>query len=188
MKYPTRFIRVGDHVVSDRSFNVKAIAEASMGEKTVLDCRQPGNSPNLLTTTLRPNGAMGGVFVVNLKAISRDSQVSSLPKTVVESLDFSKYTPILSQAEEQQGFYTSEMVRQEIRQDTSDLRTVSKVKEIETTTIFITRPDDRNHILAWQKTSTYLPKSDLQYVDAKGRPVDVRWYELSYNRREQQKI
>lgn len=192
LEYPTRFIKVGKRVISDRPFNVKAIAEASMGSSSVLDCIQPGNTPNQLTTVIRPRESGGGIFQVKIKALARQQQEGPLVKAVGEGVAetggpvLSKEGAVSSVLGPQDstgvGLYTSEMVRQEVRLDTDDLRAVPLIREIETTTLFVVKEKDDNCIQAWQKTSSYLTRSNLQYVDTRGRPVDVRWYQLKYTR------
>lgn len=181
--YPSRFVRFGGRVVSDRAFNVKTIAEATMGSRCVLDCRTVGKGVNYLTTTVRPNGGAAGVFVVNMKTLFRQAQKGPLSKAMVEK--FHPDNGMSAMDEGAEGLFTSEMVRQEVRLDTSDMKVMPMIREVETVTLFMLREGTRDRISAWQKTSSYLTRSDLKYVDAKGRPVDVRWYQLKYWRRSQ---
>lgn len=179
--YPTRFVRVDGRVISDRSYNVKAIAEATMGRQSVLDCRLVGKDVNIMTTTIRPYEGSAGVFVVNLRTLFRQVQKGPFQKAIVEGLGADNAVSITGQ--ELEGFYTSEMVRQEIRLDTNDLKVMPMIREVETTTLFVMKDGMQDQLSAWQKTCSYLTKSDLKYVDTKGRPVDVRWYQLKYSRR-----
>lgn len=169
---------------------MQAIAEASMGPQSVLNCTLAGNSPNRLTTTIRPNGADGEVFLVTMKALARQQQEGPLPGVIGDADVRPAFMAEPAETESStianvdgKGLYTSEMVVQEVRRETEDLRVMPLIKEIETTTLFITKPMDENCIEAWQKTSSYLTRSSLQYVDAHGHPVDVRWYKLKYYRK-----
>lgn len=168
-------------MISDRSYNVKAIAEATMGRQCVLDCRLVGNDVNFMTATIRPHEGSAGIFVVNLRTLFRQVQKGPLQKEVVEGYHIDG--GVSSMEHDLEGFYTSEMVRQEVQLDKSDLRAVPMIREVETTTLFTMNEGIQDQISAWQKTCSYLTKSDLKYVDAKGRPVDVRWYQLKYSRR-----
>lgn len=190
LKYTSRFIRSGKNVVADRTFNVKTIAEATMGPQSVLECSQPGNSPNRLAATLRPSGTGDSVFLVSMKALARQQQEGPIPGAIGDPDVRPAFIADPTSTESStiadvdgMGLYTSEMVRQEVRPETQDLRVSPSIKEVETTTLFITKPMDENCIEAWQKTSSYLTRSNLQYVDAHGRPTDVRWYKLKYYRR-----
>ena len=189
VKYRSRFVRIGKHVVADRLFNVRAIAEATMGPQSVLDCDLPTNTPNRVFAAIRPNGADGGVFLVSMKALARQQQEGPLPNVIGDPDVMPTFMPEPlttgpSAVADVEGFglYTSEMVRQEVRPDTEDLRVAPSIKEVETTTLFITKATDGNHVEAWQKTSSYLTRSNLQYVDTHGRPTDVRLYKLKYTR------
>lgn len=161
-----------------------------MGTSSVLDCFQPGDNPNRLTAIVRPNEAGGGVFIVTLKALARQQQEGPLPRAVGEGVEAEVRTTFDTEPSEAKrasdeigfGLYTSEMVRQEVRLDTEDLRVTPMIREVETTTLFVTKPKNENVIEAWQKTSSYLTRSSLLYADARGRPVDVRWYQLKYYR------
>lgn len=192
LEYNSRFIRVGKRVISDRPFNVKTISEASMGSSSVLECSQPADSPDRLTAVIRPSDAGGSVFVVTIKALARQQQEGPLPRAVgegAESDEVSVFNGHSSAAKENTdseenglGLYTSEMVRQEVRLDTEDLRVMPMIREVETTTLFVAKPRNGDVIEAWQKTSSYLTRSSSQYVDARGGPVDVRWYQVKYFR------
>lgn len=161
-----------------------------MGPRSVLECTLPGNSPNRLTTTIRPNGADGKVFLVSMKALARQQQEGPLPGVIGDPDVRPAFMGEPTETESStianvdgEGLYTSEMVLQEVRPETEDQRMMPLIKEIETTTLFITKPKDENCIEAWQKTSSYLTRSSLQYVDAREHPVDVRWYKMMYYRK-----
>ena len=135
--------------------------------------------------TLRPNAADGAVFNVDLRVIARQQQTDNIPANLESR--FSVERSVAGSVNEGDaiffpGLYTSETMRQEVRPNTDNLRVMPLIKEVETTTVFITDQKDEKVIRGWQKTNVYLSKSDLRYPDARGRPVDVRWYRLKYSR------
>lgn len=156
--YDSRFIRApGGKVISDRAYNTARIAAAAMGTDAVLDCVPSGI--NQIGLSLRPNSAEGAIFAVVLSVLARDCVKSD-----------GKF------------LYVSELVRQSVRHGgETDLKTHSQVREIETSCLYSLN-EGADFIAAKQRTVSYLPRSDLHYADAKGRPVDIRNYDLVYNR------
>lgn len=180
--YSSRFRKIGSQVISDRTYNVKSIAKASMGSRAVLDCTQPRDDANQLTLSLSPDAANGALYNVKMKVLSRQQQESVLP--VDFPMKMSKVENGMNESTElnKKGLYTAETTRQDIRLDTSDPRVSSQVRDIETITVFDISGDNFDVIDSWQRTSSYLTRSSLQYVDAKGRPIDVRCYHVKYRR------
>lgn len=158
LTYEARFIRApGANIIADRAYNISRIAAAAMGPDAVLDC-VPGGI-NQMGLSLRPNGAEGAVFAVVLSILARES----------------KYV-------EGKYLYVSEMVRQTVRPGgETSLRAHSQVREIETSCLY-TLDANYNAISAKQRTVSYLPRSDLRHTDTRGRPVDIRKYDLRYER------
>lgn len=187
MQYDSRFIRSMGNVIADRAFNVASIARAAMGPYSVLDCETKGNRVDQLQLTLKPGGPDGSVFAVDLKTIGRMQQTDYVPRNMEAAFKIREeatWTDIDAKVQHAagEGLYTTETVRQEVRLDTDDLRIQPSIKHVETTTIFLWDDDTQDNFRAWQKTSTYLTRSNLQYVDARGRAVDVRWYQVHYSR------
>ncbi|CAN8070771.1 unnamed protein product [Agarophyton chilense] len=191
LQYESRFVRSSGYVIADRAFNVTAIARATLGPKSVLQCNTLGNNVNRLAITLRPDESEGSVYDVELKTIARHQQRDKIPINIdaafrireqsgwekVEARDDHEF-----REGEKEGLYTTEVVRQDVRLSTDDLRIQPLIKHVETSAIYGWDRDRDDCFWAWQKTSTYLTKSNLTYVDARGRPVDVRWYKLFYTR------
>lgn len=201
--YKSRFIHTSSNKalsVADRGYNVAAIAEASMGSGSVLQCTETLNSDNVvgdLTLTVRPSQADGHVFVVGLKMKARTQQRGNVPLVLGKGLrpdggSVFERTTNESYERNETALWVSETVRQEVRRgdEENELRGSNiLVKDVETTTVYIvpqsvtTERDDVTEIRAWQRTCSYLDRGDLKATDARGRPVDVRWYELQYKRR-----
>lgn len=140
--------------------------------------------------SVRPSDAEGSVYDIKLKVISRQQDEAPMPNVLGRAVcpDGSDVYHVnerdtVSSAKNTRALYTTESVRQTIRLSTDDLRVSPIVKDVETTSVFVLDPQEANTIVAWQRTCTYLVKSDARYVEARGRPVDVRWYELQYYRR-----
>lgn len=187
MEYLSRFVKLRGQVISDRGYNVKSIAEASMGTSSVLYCSDTSGNPNSISLSVRPNAADGEVYGVKMKILSRFEEINELPYVLGRAArpngsDILSFDADHMASKHEEALLTSETVRQEIRLNTEDLRISPIVKEIETSTIFRLEPVDKNSIVAWQRTCTYLTRSDDHYVDAKGRPVDLRWYNVQYSR------
>lgn len=194
--YQTRFLRRGQNAIPDRPFNVTSIAQATMGDDAVLYCEQLGG-PNRILLTIRPGGLSGQLFDVAMRVTTRQQEVVD---AVFEALgrgerpDGSDVVGVgqlvsLVSSEVQDGnsepdsrvVLSSETVRQEVKAE-DGIGGVLAVKDVETSNLFVVRDGGQKDISAWQRTCTYLPKSDLHYADARGRPVDIRWYKLRYTR------
>lgn len=197
--YNARFVKRGNTVVSDRAYNVQAIAEASMGPRSVLYRTEPEESPHVMRMSIRPNLADGNIFDVKLHVVARQQETIAMP-TVIGSRARSDGSDIYvhdvdeinntggkndmgnESNNNKLALVTSETVHQNVMLKNNDLRVSPQIKEIETTTVFELNGKSDTMIKSWQRTCTYLPKSDLRHIDTKGRPVDVRWYELQYVR------
>lgn len=164
-------------MISDRAFNVAAIASATMGRGAVLDARTSGTDG--MSMTIAPSGADGRVFTVSMRVIGRSQQMG-ITSDVANTL--SKIGADEMHVDERwtsEAVVMSETVRQTVRLERSDLKNGTKIKEVETTSVFV--PEGRN-VVGCQRTCSYIPRADMMAADAKGRPVDVRWYSLSYSR------
>lgn len=139
--------------------------------------------------SVRPNEAEGSVYDVKLKVLSRQQDEALMPKVLgrgvcpdgsdVYQLNESE---MVGFGDNKHALYTTETVRQVIQLSTNDLRVLPIMKDIETTSVFVLNSEKPDSITGWQRTCTYLVKSDAKYIDARGRPVDVRWYEIQYSR------
>jgi hypothetical protein len=160
LRYRTRFLRVSDErCVPDREFNLKSIAEASMGAVAVMDLV---SSPNRVSASLLPKGAGGQTFNVEILMTGREQEAAG------------------------GELLTMELGRNIVSSSGSGGRI--SLKEIETLTSFeVLEGGDR--IRSKQRTMTYLvPAQEPGSVEfrmwraTRGRPVDVRDYDVSYVR------
>lgn len=137
------------------------------------------SAPDAQYMSISPQSAGGGIYTVSLNTLARSQQTSVLPAYAERAFHID--IPHDAAFESAKALMTCESVRQEVRLDTEDLRAMPQIKQIETVTIFVRNGDE---ITSLQRTSSYLTRSSLQYVDARGRPVDVRWYRVRYVPRE----
>lgn len=189
LEYGSRFISKDTRVISDRLYNVRTIAESSMGKSSVLYNhaeREAGGT--IMRMTIRPTFPDAyNLFDVTLKVIGRIQtgekmwNLQELPLRLGKSAR-SDGSDVHMFERPCRGVITSETVRQSVTLKNDDLRIAPQVKIVETLTIFQVDSAEESKLKCWQRTCTYLPKSDLRYVDAKGRPVDLRWYEVEYIR------
>jgi len=156
-----------------------------MGPTSILEISQPKESPNRLTSTIRPDEANGATFIVSIKSLARQQQESIIGR-LGEDFDANAnaiFAGGVVGGAGKLGLYTSETVRQEVRLDTEDLRAMPLERDVETTTLFLLG-GGRNEVEAVQRTSSYFTWSNMQYDDARGRPFDVRYYHVKYTRKE----
>jgi hypothetical protein len=179
LSYKARFVPVNEGIVADREYNVVEIAKAAMGENSVLDV--PVSTPNKVSVILAPNGA-NQILKADLLTIARRSE-----------------TP--NDCE----FHCSEVVRQVIgpayasnRDGTGTssggvpVRKSTLLKEIETASIYTAIRDQGgivNEIRCLQRSATFLlpsqqdPMAYKMWEASRGKPIDVRFYDVVYTRR-----
>ena len=171
-------------IIADREFNVVEIAKSAMGNNAVLDV--PLASPNKVSVILSPNKA-NQIFQADLITLNRRSEnISSCE------------------------FHCSEVVRQIIapakmsdnnnnglisQQPMAPSRSSLLLKEIETTSLYIAVRDNENddssvkQILCKQRSATFLlpsqqdPLALKMWEISRGRPIDVRFYDIVYTKR-----
>lgn len=170
------------NIIADREFNIPEIANAAMGSKTVMDI--PYATPNKVSIILAPYGS-NQIYSADLLTLSRRSEY-------INPLEF----------------HTSEVVRQIIapvtngsRYSISNPTIVSSInsspsskllKEIETISLYKVLDTDTNgnanRIECVQRSATFLLPSQQDPIAYKmwevtrGRPIDVRFYNVTYNR------
>lgn len=164
-------------IIADREYNVVQIAKSAMGENAVLDV--PLATPNKVSVILSPTGA-NQIFQADLLTLNRRSEN-------ISSCDF----------------HCSEVVRQIIapakgsssskQQPMAPSRSSSLLKEIETTSLYIAVRDEPNgavkQILCKQRSATFLlpsqqdPLTFKMWEMSRGRPIDVRFYDITYTKR-----
>lgn len=167
--------------IADREYNVREIAKAAMGPNSVLDV--PYVSPNKLTCLLTPNGA-GSILQADLLTLARRQEV----------------------IDSNNEFHCSEVVRQIIAPTSSSsssyttpssnpmgaTRGATLLKEIETVSLYTAiRDDASNNIVGFkcrQRSATFLlpsqqdPMALQMWQMSRGRPIDVRFYNVLYKR------
>jgi len=180
ISYRSRFLPLDSISIADREFNVKEIVGSTMGPNSVLDV--PIVSPNKLSTILAPAGS-SQMFQADLITLKRrEENINSCE------------------------FHCSEVVRQIIAPvntnnnnakgssgipGSSTSRPKTLLKEIETVSLYVALPSPDNtikEIRCKQRTATFLQPSQqdpYQYEmwrATKGRPIDVRFYDITYTK------
>ncbi|KAL7542245.1 hypothetical protein ACHAXR_012948 [Thalassiosira sp. AJA248-18] len=173
LQYKARFITQsgggepgGTYVIADREYNAREIAKAAMGEYSVVDTSAA--TPNRYSCLLAPPGGSNSLICVDIITLAR------------------KYEPISSDK-----FVCSEFVRQIVspaQRNNPNAPPVSplSVKEIETISIY--NMVGKDQISCRQRTATFLVPSQTDPIAYKkwqlsqGKPVDVRYYDVTYTR------
>ena len=173
LKYRARFIpsasvEQSPKVIADREYNVVEIAKAAMGENAVVDV--PMALPNKFCCLLAPSGA-GSMFTVDMITVGRRQEYVSKDK-----------------------FDCSELVRQIVASPPSaGAKRQPSLKEIEAVSLYTAGQKNSegkvDEIKCVQRVATFLvpiqedPIGFRLWQMSRGRPVDVRFYELTYTRR-----
>lgn len=149
-------------MIADRDYNVREIAKAAMGSLSVIDISVP--SPNKVSCLLAPNGA-NKLFNVDLISVARRGEIVS-PR----------------------DFHCAEVVRQILSSpDATSGRVVTApvLKEVETASLYVW---DGEEIRCRQRSATFLLPSQTDqrqfemWRAARGRPIDVRFYDVVYRK------
>lgn len=170
--YNSKFKRNNNFIISDRLYNLKSIAIASMGDKSIIDDHQNSkdlaNSINLIVSPIQSNGAF---FDINLQVTDREYEILSNNEFIVLERTKQTIRNVIPQTE-----FSNQRIS-----------LPSLQKEIETITLY--KKIDENNIFATQRTATYFCKLDPRYeklvelapniIDT---AVDVRYYEITYNK------
>jgi hypothetical protein len=172
LTYKCRFVNSAAGVIADREYNVVEIAKAAMGDNAVLDV--PLSSPNKVSVILTPNGA-NQILKADLLTLARRSEN-------------------INDCE----FHCSEVVRQVIgpaKQSSGGVSSPPRstlLKEIETASLYTAVRDEKGdvkEIRCRQRSATFLlpsqqdPMAYKMWEATRGRPIDVRFYDISYLRR-----
>lgn len=173
LEYKARFVaQTGDdgseYIAADREYNAKEIAKAAMGAYSIIDTRVA--TPNRYSCLLAPPGGSDDIICVDILALARKAE------------------PRESSSNK---FVCSEFVRQIVspaQRGNPNAPPVPplSVKEIETISIYEMIGSDR--IQCRQRTATYLVPSQTDPIAFKrwqlsqGKPVDVRYYDVTYSR------
>eukprot|EP00559_Dactyliosolen_fragilissimus_P002881 CAMPEP_0184858738 /NCGR_PEP_ID=MMETSP0580-20130426/3810_1 /TAXON_ID=1118495 /ORGANISM="Dactyliosolen fragilissimus" /LENGTH=402 /DNA_ID=CAMNT_0027355041 /DNA_START=34 /DNA_END=1242 /DNA_ORIENTATION=+ len=181
LTYRARFVSdEGGSTIADREFNVREIAKAAMGSNSVVDV--PLATPNKLSCILTPTGA---------NTMMRADLITTARRQ--ENID-------------DKNFHCSEVVRQIVAPLYSDRgrmaggQTLSAnplLKEVETTSLYTAPTQIRSggknsdvisEIRCVQRSATFLlpsqsdPMAYKMWQFARGRPIDVRYYDVTYTR------
>jgi hypothetical protein len=162
LQYEARFVRFQNQIVADREFNVRSIAQAVMGPQSVLDI--PFVTPNKLTCVLAPTGA-SSPFQVDLITLQRQQEMPT-----------------------EQQFDCSEVSREIITAigSSSTMRN-TVLKEVETISLYSYQPTTQT-IVCQQRSAKFILPSQQDTTALRlwqmtgGKPVDVRYYTVTYQR------
>jgi hypothetical protein len=177
-------------VIADRDYNVREIAKAAMGSMSVVDV--PMATPNKFTVVLAPSGA-GAMIQVDMIALARRQE--NIMNT------FSQKDTALHVDTNISDFHAAEVVRQIVSPISSGAggssanggrRTAALIKEVETISLYehvLPRNGEAiTQVRCKQRSATYLiPRQDdplayRMWEASRGRPVDVRFYDVVYDK------
>ncbi|MEO0648205.1 MAG: DUF6816 family protein [Cyanobacteria bacterium J06650_10] len=140
-------------IVSDRAFNGLSLARAYLGEDWVKSVKVDPDDPNRQITFLKDNQQL----------------ISTVTGRTVE-------TPNAG------SFATTEVFQQFFRNPkNADDTPAVYLNEVENTTVYRKRSDANFPIVADQITAIYLSPRDPDYFKAKGKPVALYRYQLSFS-------
>lgn len=168
LKYEARFLKNSDSTtttIADREFNVKSIAKVAMGVNSVMDV--PMATPNKFCCILLPQGSPS-MLRVDLFVLNRRQ----------EDVD-------------ETHFDCAEVVREIVSPVDSSIPTANRspiLKEVETTSLYTLQPN--GGISCRQRSATFLlpsqqdPMALQMWQATRGRPIDVRYYDVTYTKKE----
>ena len=140
-------------IVSDRAFNGLSLARAYLGEDWVKSVKVDPDNPNRQITFLKDNQQL----------------ISTVTGRTVETPNAGSFAT----TEEFQQFFRN-------AKDADDTPSVY-LNEVENTTVYRKRSDANFPIVADQITAIYLSPRDPDYFKAKGQPVALYRYQLSFS-------
>jgi len=168
LRYKARFVSIDNNskCIADRDFNVREIASAAMGNFSVLDV--PLATPNKFSCVIAPQGS-NQLFSVDLISLARRQETMN-----------------------ETNFHCSEVVRQIVsprgkEQQQQQQARSPLLKEVETISLYeFIQP---NEIRCVQRSATFLlpsqtdPMALKMWEMARGRPIDVRFYDVTYTKK-----
>lgn len=173
LHYQSRFLSESGNIVADREFNVKSIAQVALGTNSIVDVSL--STPNKFSCLLAPNGSPS-LLTVDLIVLNRRQETINATT-----------------------FHCSEVVREivsPVPQDGSTTAAAQKqsfssplLKEIETTSLYTLMSGAAPEIHCRQRSATFLlpsqrdPMAMKMWEYSRGRPIDVRFYDVIYTKR-----
>eukprot|EP00980_Cylindrotheca_fusiformis_P020985 scaffold7987_cov200-Cylindrotheca_fusiformis.AAC.14 len=175
--YRARFVSDGaGKVVADREFNVREIAKATMGANSVVDV--PLATPNKFCCLLAPSGSPN-LLTVAIIALARREESNE------KTFDCSEVVRQIVAPANQKKPQTVVPMQAPSRRSTTLL------KEIETISLYSPVGLENgkvDKITCNQRTATFLlpsqedPVAYQMWQMTRGRPIDVRFYDVTYTR------
>ncbi|GKY98735.1 hypothetical protein MPSEU_000829800 [Mayamaea pseudoterrestris] len=176
LEYTSRFVPVSTgsdemkYCIADREFNIGSIAKAALGINSLINVNLV--SPNKFSCILAPTGSPN-LLQVDLITLNRRQETvsdsrfdcSEVVREIVSTLD-SKGNVVMNGNTQRRPL----------------------LKEIETTSLY-TLNDDANSFTCRQRSAAFLlpsqndPMALKMWEAARGRPVDVRYYEIVYTKK-----
>lgn len=172
LSYDSRFISDATRrTIADREYNVRKIAQAAMGQYSVLDI--PIATPNKLTCILAPVGSPRMLKVDLIALNRRQERISDL------KFDCSEVTREIISAVNSSNSQNGP--------PTAAAPSATILKEVETTSLY-TFNAAKNEIRCQQRSATFLlpsqssPIAYKMWEATRGRPIDTRFYDVSYSK------
>eukprot|EP00977_Amphora_coffeiformis_P017182 scaffold5506_cov159-Amphora_coffeaeformis.AAC.9 len=165
LSYESRFVSTGDTTIADREYNVKSIARAAMGANSVVDIILA--TPNKFSCVLAPTGSPSLLKVDLITLLRRQ-----------ENIDDNR-------------FDCSEVVREivsPVGQSGPSASSATILKEVETTSLYTYDPI-KDIVRCRQRSAVFLlpsqqsPMAMKMFEYTRGRPIDVRFFDVVYTRR-----
>jgi hypothetical protein len=165
LRYQSRFVpTTGTTCTADREYNVKAISKAVFGVNSVIDISEA--TPNKFSVLLSPTNAPS---LIKVDLITNNRRQEAISET---------------------EFHCSEVVRQIVSSvvgtGTAASARPALLKEVETTSLYAKVSDTK--VTCRQRSATFLVPSQQDpiqfqmYQATRGRPVDVRFYDVVYTK------
>ena len=176
LSYRARFLDGSAGTVADREYNVREIVKSAMGANSVLDVSMA--TPNKFSCLLNPKGA-SGVLSVDLITLGRRQETIDGKTFHAAEVVQQIVAPVDQQSKPQNSLL------QQQQQQTSKSKTIL-LKEIETASLY-SLVDDKT-IKCTQRSATFLLPSQNDAVAlqlwqmSRGRPIDVRYYDVTYTK------
>lgn len=167
--------------IADREFNVREIAKSAMGTNSVVDISLV--TPNKFSCLLAPKGA-GKTFTVDMIALARRQEQISKAEFDCSEVVRQIIYPVQTQSRGTQG----------IGVPNTGSGLGPNLKEIETISLYTIGSKSESgyvdEIKCLQRSASYLlpsqtdPLAYRMWQAARGRPIDVRFYKVTYSKKQ----